>query len=401
MVNGRWYASGGAAQVDATLHVDGELLEVKIHNDTVLSCHMHDVSVSDRLGNVERKLTFPNIGIFTTPDNNGVDHAFRRSRRTNAFIHYLETHIVAVIIALVFTIALALSFFRWGIPWVSETVAHLLPHKTNELIAEQTLSFLDDYWFEDSEISAERQAEIRQHFSAKLVPLDERNKGIHYQLHFRSWKKDDKGIPNAFALPSGDIIVTDQFVRLATNQDEMDSVLLHEIGHVIERHSLEMVVQGTLVTTIVMLVSGDSSGIADAGLGLGALLLSSHYSREHESEADTYAFTQMLVAGIDPIAFSTIMSKMDQYVTDTFYATEENPDEQTAENDKTQQVTQQNEQAEIETAEETKDIHVSEEDNLLNYLSTHPSTDARQKNAQRYSECFKQGLTRCDVEVQN
>jgi Zn-dependent protease with chaperone function len=388
IITGGWYASGGAAQVAATLHIDGELLEVKIQNDVALSCHIRDVDLSDRLANVERKLAFTNIGIFTTPDNNSVDQAFRECRRINALVHFLETHMPAVIIALVFTIALAISFFRWGIPWVSETVAHLLPHKTNELIAEQTLSFLDEYWFEDSEISAERQAEIRQHFSAKLVPLDERNKGIHYQLHFRSWKKDDKGIPNAFALPSGDIIVTDQFVRLATNQDEMDSVLLHEIGHVIERHSLEMVVQGTLVTTIVMLVSGDSSGIADAGLGLGALLLSSHYSREHESEADTYAFTQMLVAGIDPIAFSTIMGKMDQYITDTFYSAAKYPVEhQEGEQDK----------GSLNQQTEAEESSFNNPDEFLDYLSTHPSTDERQQNAQHYSDCFKQGLLSCEA----
>jgi Zn-dependent protease with chaperone function len=394
VITGGWYASGGAAQVAATLHIDGELLEVKVQNDTVLSCHIRDVDLSDRLGNVERKLAFTNIGIFTTSDNNGVDQAFRECRRANAFFYFLETHMPAVIIALVFTIALAISFFRWGIPWVSETVAHLLPHKTNELIADQTLSFLDDYWFEDSELTTERQEAIRQHFTATLIPLDERNKGINYQLHFRAWKKDDKDIPNAFALPSGDIIVTDQFIRLATHQDEMDSVLLHEIGHVIERHSLEMIVQGTLVTTIVMLVSGDGSGIADAGLGLGAVLLSSHYSREHESEADTYAFERMLVAGIDPIAFSTIMEKMDQYIIDTFYADAQDPVKQPAEH-------KEGEQDLLSQQAESEENAVNNPDELLNYLSTHPSTDERQQNAQRYSECFKRGLTRCDLEVKN
>jgi Zn-dependent protease with chaperone function len=382
-ISGYWYAAGSAAQTAAALDVDNDVAVIKTGDNVVLSCHLRDVGVSDRLGNVERKLTFVDIGIFSTQDNAAIDLAFSSLQKTNRCIHFLETHMAAVLLALVFTVAVGFSFFKWGIPWVSETVAHSLPHATNELIAAETLDFLDEYWFGESEVSEQRQAEIRDHFRTQLLPLDEANNGINYRLHFRSWDRNDKKIPNAFALPSGDIILTDQFVTLAENQDEMDSVLLHEIGHVVHRHGLEMVVQSTLVTTIVMLVTGDSSGIADVGLGLGALLVSSHYSRGHESEADVYAFERMLIAGIDPQVFATIMGRMNEYMEDMFQQVNVDADQ-----------TEQTEKADLAEEAETP----SDYNDLMNYLSTHPSTDARQKKAQLYSDCFKQGLKTCDVQ---
>ena len=54
-------------------------------------------------------------------------------------------------------------------------------------------------------------------------------------------------IPNALAFPSGDIVLTDKFVQLSKNQDEIDSVLLHEMGHVVHRHGLEMLIEKELL----------------------------------------------------------------------------------------------------------------------------------------------------------
>ena len=57
-------------------------------------------------------------------------------------------------------------------------------------------------------------------------PLDD---GHVYQLEFRHGGYIDA---NAFALPSGIIVMTDELVELAKSDDELISVLAHEIGHV-------------------------------------------------------------------------------------------------------------------------------------------------------------------------
>ena len=362
MIRGKWHEQGSAAQSSAVLHLEDECYRLEIEGSESYYGKLEFIQISDRLGNVERKLTFEDGSIFTTPDNDSVDKIFKDLNKVSSFIHAFESRTGWVVVALVLTIFFAFSFFKWGVPWTSAKIAHVLPQKTNDLIAAQTLEFLDKYIFEESKLDLEETEQIRAHFKSKLIPL-EKNASIKYKLHFREWKDGEEGIPNALALPSGDIILTDEFVKLSENQDEIDSVLLHEMGHVVHRHTLEMVIESTLVTTVVMMVTGDNNGLADLGTGLGSLLVSTNYSRNHETEADLYAFEHMLVAKIDPKAFSDIMSRITGSMDDT---------------DKNE-----------------------EGDSVIDYLSTHPSTAERVEQAKRYSKCFQAGMVICDAAILN
>lgn len=368
MIEGKWYAQGSAASLDATLATTSDTTyEIKIENGALYEGKLSALHVGNRLGNTERKITLEDGSIFATKENDFIDHTFKKQLLSNGFIHTLESKMRWVFVALVITVFTAFGFFKWGVPWSSTKIAHLLPHETNELIATHTLEFLDKYIFEKSKISQAKMEEIRQHFTSKLVPLSE-DKEISYRLHFRLWRDGNVSIPNALALPSGDIILTDKFVELSQHQDEIDAVLLHEMGHVIHRHTLETVIESTFITVATMMIVGDSNGLADMGVGLGSLLVSSSYSRGHESEADRYAFEQMLHARIDPMAFSDIMNRMMSYM------------ERSSTND-----TKRKE---------------SDED-VLDYLSSHPTTKERVKIAQQYSQCFKKGLTTCEIVLES
>ncbi len=366
LVRGNWHDNGSAAYSPAALYIEDDDYRLEIDGGRTYSGEMRTLKVSDRLGNVERSITFEDDSIFTTQDNDSIDKLFKSYNKANRIIHAFESHTGWVAVALVLTICFTFSFFKWGIPWTSEKIAHALPQKTNDLIAAETLEFLDKYIFEESTLDIVKTEQIREHFRSKLIPLDENNSSINYKLHFREWTDGEEGIPNALALPSGDIILTDEFVRLSENQDEIDAVLLHEMGHVVRRHSLEMVIESAFVTTAVMLITGDNNGLADMGVGLGSLLASTNYSRNHETEADLYAFKHMLIAKIDPQAFSNIMNR----------------------------ITESMEGINDEKSEEDKG-------GLLDYISTHPSTSKRVEQAKRYSKCFQAGMVICDPAVIN
>ena len=371
MIIGKWHAHGSATQTTAIIEIIDDLhFSVKAEEGVTYNEKLETLNVSDRLGNVERKITLEDGSIFTTKDNDAIDRLLKEhkgSSGANGFIHALESHLGWVGVALVVTVLFSFSFFKWGVPWTSSKIAHALPHETNQLIATNTLSFLDKYLFNESDLDEERQSQIRKHFKTKIAPLSsEEDSDIEYTLHFRNW--DD--LPNAFALPSGDIVLTDKFVELSDNQDEIDSVLLHEMGHVVHRHSLERVIESTFVSVAVMMVTGDGNGLADMGVGLGSILVSSNYSRGHESEADRYAFEHMLTAKKDPKAFGDIMGRMTKYMEEL----EGNTD---------------------------KNAKKDNEDSVLDYLSSHPSTLKRIEIAKRYSECFKKGLTICSVATPN
>jgi len=115
---------------------------------------------------------------------------------------------------------------------------------------------------------------------------------------------------NAFALPGRKIGVHTGLLQVAKNQDQLATVLGHEVGHVIARHSAERVSNqivaqgGAQLAGAVVGAAGDPSsplnGIAQAALGLGAQGVVLKYSRTHESEADLIGLDRMAAAGFDP-----------------------------------------------------------------------------------------------------
>ena len=363
MVKGKWHPKGSALQINAQLTVnDLGRYTIALEDGRFYRGNFSTLQVSERLGNVKRKIILDNGSLFVTEDNDAIDTIFKEYQKINSFIHYLETHIVWIAVALIITVATTFSFFKWGVPWTSQKIAHALPYETNRVISLGTMDFLDNYIFEETNLTEETQDRISKHFYKNIAPLsiDDEDK-IHYKLHFRSWSMGETKIPNALALPSGDIIVTDKFIELSKNQEEIDSVILHEMGHVVHRHGLEMMIEGTFITVAVMMISGDASGIGDMGIGLGSALVSSSYSRGHESEADIYAFKKMLLAKINPKSFSNIMNRMTDYISKENNLTKDSQD-----NSK-----------------------------ILDYFASHPNTQKRVELANHYSDCFKQGLTIC------
>lgn len=117
--------------------------------------------------------------------------------------------------------------------------------------------------------------------------------------------KDDSA--NAFALPGGKIGVHTGLLKVATSQDQLATVLGHEVAHVQARHSNERVSQKFAVEQGIGLINAVASPTSGTGqtlmglLGVGAqygILLP--YSRIQESEADLLGLQLMAKAGFDP-----------------------------------------------------------------------------------------------------
>jgi len=125
----------------------------------------------------------------------------------------------------------------------------------------------------------------------------------------RSWEvvvfQDDS--PNAFALPGGKIGVNSGLFSVARNQDQLATVLGHEVAHVVAQHANERVSTAFAAESglqLVQAISGapgaeQSQLLALLGLGaqVGILL---PYGREQEREADLIGLDLMADAGFDP-----------------------------------------------------------------------------------------------------
>jgi Zn-dependent protease with chaperone function len=105
--------------------------------------------------------------------------------------------------------------------------------------------------------------------------------------------------------------MTDELIELAADDLELQSVMLHEIGHVVHRHSLRRLIENSGATLLLIWLTGDIEAGSSWATILPTILLQSSYSRDIEREADGYALDRMLVTGISPQHFASMMKKLD------------------------------------------------------------------------------------------
>lgn len=112
---------------------------------------------------------------------------------------------------------------------------------------------------------------------------------------------------NAFAVPGGKIGVYTGLLEVAQNQDQLATVLAHEVAHVTARHGNARVSAALAAETGVQLTSAALGGSAGGSrelaglLGLGAELgVLLPYSRDQETEADVLGLEYMASAGFEP-----------------------------------------------------------------------------------------------------
>jgi Zn-dependent protease with chaperone function len=197
--------------------------------------------------------------------------------------------------------ALAAAYI-WGLPAVAESLAFQLPQSVLQEMGVGSLKLLDKTMLKPSAVPPERQHAVRAAFGRLAVPDNART---DYRIEFR---KGGAIGANALALPDGTIVLTDELVALAGDDEEILAVLAHELGHLNRRHSVRMLIQGSIVAFIVAWYVGDVSNVA---AGLPILLLQARYSRTHESEADRFAGAMLKANGISPRRLSSMLARME------------------------------------------------------------------------------------------
>ncbi len=145
---------------------------------------------------------------------------------------------------------------------------------------------------------------------------------------------------NAVALPNGRIYVFRGMLEATDTEDELAAVLAHEVGHVVGRHSLKQFRLAWGIGLLADLLNLNKRGeTVQALAGVASTLYQLGYSRQHERDADTYAWRLALLAGYDPVGSVALFDK--------FVAREGRPSR------------------------------------LLSYLSTHPPSTERLERAKR------------------
>lgn len=303
-IEGDFYSGSTSRRQQATLSLADGQLALKTEADAWL-LDWESVTVMPRVGNTPRYIHLPDDGVFETVDNDGVDNLAGQFKRglSARLIHRLENNLGLILVAVVVAGLTIGGTFVYGVPIASRVIADWMPQSVVEQLGQATLDTLDSGWMEPSELASDRQAELKAHFEAYLASASE----VPVNVTFRSSPAIGA---NAMALPNGTIIFTDDMVKLAESDDELNAVLAHELGHVVHNHGMKGVVHSSLTLWLIVVMTGDLSSFADSTVAGPAVLLNLAYSRDMEREADQFALTSMQQQGISPANFSRIMRRM-------------------------------------------------------------------------------------------
>lgn len=134
-----------------------------------------------------------------------------------------------------------------------------------------------------------------------------------YRENFQFTLLADPQTVNAFALPGGQVFITQALYRDLETEGQLAGVLGHEIGHVIERHSnkrmaKEQMFQGLAAAGGV--AGGDQSSARMAQMITS--MISMKYGRDDELESDKWGVRLTAMAGYDPRAMIGLMKVLER-----------------------------------------------------------------------------------------
>lgn len=258
--------------------------------DVDLDLAVDELRVQPRIGSTPFRIQLPGGALLVTQEDIG---RVLPIPRPEGLAHRLESNLKVVFAAFAGLIVAGVLGQVYGIPWLAREVAYRIPPELEADIATQGMKELDKYLFKPSALPKERQETLRALFTELSA-----GSRIPARIEFR----DGEHIgANAFALPGGVVVMTDQLESLLKEDDgRIAAVLAHEIGHLEHRHGARHILQDSLTALVASALLGDVSGISGLVATLPALVTHTANSRDFEREADTFAYGVLRRSGRSP-----------------------------------------------------------------------------------------------------
>jgi Zn-dependent protease with chaperone function len=292
--------------MDAVAKSSGDMLEITDDTGAALaSIPLKSVHATARLGAMRRRLDFPDGSSFDTVDNDAVDVLLAH----NSMLHRLESSWRTVLISVIVAGLAVAGFALYGVPATAGWLARHTPPSMAAFATRQTLETMDRIALNTSKAAPGVQSHYRDLFKAVASRAPRGVRG--YSLLFR----DAPAIgPNAFALPDGTVVLTDQMIPLVKKDEEIEGVFAHEMSHVDHAHGLQRIYQASLVPAAIAFITGDASQVGHFAAILPGILLQSAYSREFEQQADDDAARLMKRMDKSPAPLADLLERMEKKI---------------------------------------------------------------------------------------
>ncbi|WDE03368.1 M48 family metallopeptidase [Thalassomonas viridans] len=295
--------SSGFEQVYAEFQACGTIVIFRQEDkQQILSASLAEVKLSDKLGNTPRQMVFPGGELFSFIASEAVD-AWLHQRGSKSSLHAIEQSKKFILAALVLVPLMLVGLFKYVIPEIAVSFSSLVPQSAIEISSQHTLQALDKTVLSPSNFSEQEQQAYVDKWQNEIAALDYPHQ--QYQILLR---QSDLYGANAFALPDGTIVVTDDLIELFSDHpDALFAILLHEMGHVEQHHAMRYIAETLATSIVVSYLFGDLSAVMDLFIGSGVTMIGNQFSQALEWEADNFAIAVLKKQGKSPESFADAM----------------------------------------------------------------------------------------------
>lgn len=267
-----------------------------------------DIEWPERVKHPQRTAHIASGGSFCSDDGPTWDAWLRAHHGQESWVVRAQQSWRATLLAVILLAGLSLVTYQWGLPWVARGALQALPLSMDVQVGQMALDGIEGRWVKPSKLPPAVQQRLRQRFQAALARDQQKHPWQlgprEIKLHFRASHIG----PNAFALPDGSLVLTDDLVELLQDrEDVLLGVLGHELGHVQARHGMRSLVQSSLLGAITSVALNDVGGLI---AGVPALLGHLHYSRQMERQADDTAIRFLKANDLSPSVMAIFFERL-------------------------------------------------------------------------------------------
>jgi predicted Zn-dependent protease len=213
-------------------------------------------------------------------------------------------------LAVTATVALAavIVAYLYGVPLLAGRITSLVPPAWERSLGETVARQMEASLGESNgfEVCDDNPDSLANRAIARFGAAVLEGSGSPFTLDIRVVKSS---IPNAFALPGGQVFFFSALLEQAETQDEFAGVLAHEVGHVAHRHGMEQLISTAGTGALIGFILGDMTGISVAA-GLGATIIDARFSRDAERQADAFAAQVAERMDFDPAGLADLINRV-------------------------------------------------------------------------------------------
>ena len=297
--------SSAGTPVKAVFHEDHVITIYDDENQKIADLDYDALKITDKIGSVPREISLPDLGLLVVESTQQTDYWLSKNGKYDK-TSSMEKSRGFIIGASIGVPAFLYGFFAYLVPVIAIAFADIVPDSAVELASSRTMSIMDSQVLDKSDISDAEQALLLKEMHAVIDQLTLTTSSFNIQF-----RKSEFMGANAFALPNGTIVFTDEFIELVESDiDMIVAVLLHEIGHVEHKHSMRLIAE-TLATAIAVdFFLGDLGALVEFFAGVTNTVAQNQFSRELEWEADEFALGQLTRLGKEKDDFAKAMERL-------------------------------------------------------------------------------------------